>query len=182
MASFLLFIGQIAAFLDQDLDALVKLVSGFLLTLPDVAVHLIDVVPLGCQNFKGIGKGGEDVLRYFPSFNIFGDVKVLPSLETFISQEPDDACIPSVLGNVGHFQREGDMTLPLFKCHLLVLGGPVECGQLEDKLSCHCAVTVLIGKSDLSGFKCGIAHNGAEWRIKFGFESARWFCGVWDGG
>ena len=114
----------------------------------------------------------------FLPVDVFGDVKVLPLLETFIAQEPDDAHIPSVSGDVGCFQREGDMTLPLFKCHLLVLGGPVECGQLEDKLSCHCAVTVLIGKFDLSGFECGIAHNGAEWRIEFGFESMRWFCSV----
>ena len=72
---------------------------------------------------------------------------MLPSLETFVAQEPDDARIPSVSGNVGRFQCEGDMTLPLFECRLLVLGGPVECGWLEDKLSRHCAVTVLIESS-----------------------------------
>ena len=107
---------------------------------------------------------------------------MLPSLETFVAQEPNDARIPSHSGNVGCFQCEGDMTLPLFKCRLLVLGGPVECGWLEDKLSCHCAVNILIQKFNLNGFKCGIAHNGAEWRIEFGFESVRWFCGVQNGG
>ena len=34
---------------------------------------------------------------------------------------------------------EGDVAFPLLKCCLLVLGGPVECGQLEYELSCHCA-------------------------------------------
>ena len=92
---------------------------------------------------------------------------MLPSLETFVTQEPNDAGIRSVSGNVGHFQCKGDMALPLFLCRLLVLGGPVECEQLEDKLSCHCAVNILIQKFDLNGFECGIAHNGAEWRIEF---------------
>ena len=48
MASFLLFIGLIAAFFDQDLDVLIELVSGFLLSLSYVAVHFIDIVPLRC--------------------------------------------------------------------------------------------------------------------------------------
>ena len=70
------------------------------------------------------------------------------------------------------------MTPPLLVGRLLVLGGPVECGWLEDKLSCHCAVNMLIQKFDLNGFECGIDHNGPKWRIESGFESVRWFCGV----
>ena len=85
---------------------------------------------------------------------------MLPSLETFVAQELDDARIPSVSGDVGRFQHEGDMTLPLFECRLLVLGGPVECGRLEDELSCHCAVTILIWK------------NQAEW-IQM-WDSSQW--------
>ena len=43
------------------------------------------------------------------------------------------------LGILDASNHEGDVTLPLLKCHLLVLGGPVECGWLEYDLSCHCA-------------------------------------------
>ena len=68
---------------------------------------------------------------------------MLPSLETFGAQETNDAGIPSLSGDIGRFQREGDVTLPLPEGHLLVLGGPVECGQLENELSCHCAVNIL---------------------------------------
>ena len=68
---------------------------------------------------------------------------MLPSLETFSAQETNDAGIPSLSGDIGHFQCEGDMTLPLLEGCLLVLGGPVECGQLEYELSCHCAVNIL---------------------------------------
>ena len=64
---------------------------------------------------------------------------MLTSLEAFSAQETNDAGIPSVLGNIGHFQHEGDMTLPLLEGCLLDLGGPVECGWLEYELSCHCA-------------------------------------------
>ena len=64
---------------------------------------------------------------------------MLPSLEAFSAQETNDAGIPSVLGDIGCFQREGDVALPLLKCNLLVLGGPVECGMLEYELACHCA-------------------------------------------
>ena len=64
-------------------------------------------------------------------------------LEAFQAQKTNDAGIPSLSGNIGRFQCKGDVTLPLFECHLLVLGGPVECGQLEYKLSCHCAVNIL---------------------------------------
>ena len=64
---------------------------------------------------------------------------MLPSLEAFGAQETNNAGIPSVMGNIGCFQHEGDMAFPLLECHLLVLGGPVECGQLEYELSCHCA-------------------------------------------
>ena len=66
-----------------------------------------------------------------------------PSLESLSAQETNDAGIPSLSGDIGRFQREGDVTLPLLKGHLLVLGGPVECGQLENELSCHCAVNIL---------------------------------------
>ena len=66
-----------------------------------------------------------------------------PSLESLGAQETNDAGIPSVSGDVGCFQRKGDVTLPLLKGHLLVLGGPVKCGRLEDELSCHCAVNIL---------------------------------------
>ena len=66
-----------------------------------------------------------------------------PSLESLGAQETNDACIPSVLGDIGRFYGEGDMTLPLLEGRLLVLGGPVECGQLENELSCHCAVNIL---------------------------------------
>ena len=68
---------------------------------------------------------------------------MLPSLETFGAQETNDAGIPSLSGDIGCFQREGDMTLSLLEGRLLVLGGPVECGQLENELSCHCAVNIL---------------------------------------
>ena len=64
---------------------------------------------------------------------------MLPSLETFGAQETNDAGIPSLSGDIGRFQCEGDMALPLLKGHLLVLEGPVECGWLENELSCHCA-------------------------------------------
>ena len=64
---------------------------------------------------------------------------MLPSLEAFSAQETNNAGIPSVLGNIGCFQHEGDVTLPLLEGCLLVLGGPVECGWLEYELSCHCA-------------------------------------------
>ena len=68
---------------------------------------------------------------------------MLPSLESLGAQETNDAGIPSLSGDIGHFQREGDVTLPLLEGHLLVLGGPVECGQLENELSCHFAVNIL---------------------------------------
>ena len=68
---------------------------------------------------------------------------MLPSLETFSAQETNDAGIPSLSGDIGRFQCEGDMTLPLLKGHLLVLRGPVKCGWLENELSCHCAVNIL---------------------------------------
>ena len=64
---------------------------------------------------------------------------MLPMLEVFGAQETNDAGIPSVSWDIGHFQCEGDVTLPLPEDCLLVLGGPVECGQLEYELSCHCA-------------------------------------------
>ena len=64
---------------------------------------------------------------------------MLPMLEAFRAQETNDAGIPSFFGNIGCFQCEGDMTLPLLECCLLVLGGPVECVRLEYELSCHCA-------------------------------------------
>ena len=101
-----------------------------------------------------------------------------PSLESLSAQETNSACIPSLSGDIGCFQREGNMTLPLLEGHLLVLGGPVECGRLENELSCHCAVSMLIQKFDLNGFECRIAHNGAKWRIEVGFESVGWFCSV----
>ena len=47
---------------------------------------------------------------------------MLPSLEAFGAQETNDAGIPSLSGDIGHFQCEGDVTLPLLKGHL-VLGG-----------------------------------------------------------
>ena len=53
---------------------------------------------------------------------------MLPSLEAFSAQETNDAGIPSVLGDIGCFEHEGGVALPLLKCHLLVLGGPVQCG------------------------------------------------------
>ena len=84
---------------------------------------------------------------------------MLPSLETFTAQETNDAGIPSISGNIGRFQREGDMTLPLFESHLLVLRGPVECGRLEYKLSCHCAGIYL------SGFECGLVLKVIKWGI-----------------
>ena len=68
---------------------------------------------------------------------------MLPTLEAFRAQETNNAGIPSLSGDIGHFQCEGDVTLPLFKCCLPVLGGPVECGQLEYELSCHCAGNIL---------------------------------------
>ena len=46
---------------------------------------------------------------------------MLPSLEAFGAQETNDAGIPSILGDIGRFQREGDVTLPLLECCLLVL-------------------------------------------------------------
>ena len=64
---------------------------------------------------------------------------MLPSLEPFGAQETNNAGMPSLSGDIGHFQHEGDVTLPLLEGHLLVLGGPVECGWLENELSCHCA-------------------------------------------
>ena len=54
---------------------------------------------------------------------------MLPSLEAFGAQETNDAGIPSFLGDIGHFQCKGDMTLPLLECCLLVLRGPVEWGS-----------------------------------------------------
>ena len=64
---------------------------------------------------------------------------MLPLLEAFSAQETNDAGIPSVSGNIGCFQCEGDVTLPLLECCLLVLRGPVKGGWLEYELSCHCA-------------------------------------------
>ena len=64
---------------------------------------------------------------------------MLPMLEAFSAQETNNAGIPSVSGDIGCFQCKGDMTLPLPEGCLLVLRGPVECGQLEYELSCHCA-------------------------------------------
>ena len=64
---------------------------------------------------------------------------MLLSLEAFGAQETNDAGIPSVSGNIGHFQHEGDVTPPLLEGCLLVLGGPVECRWLEYELSSHCA-------------------------------------------
>ena len=66
-----------------------------------------------------------------------------PSLESLGAQETNDAGIPSLSGDIGRFQRKGDVTLPLLEVRLLVLGGPVECGRLENELSCHCAVNIL---------------------------------------
>ena len=89
---------------------------------------------------------------------------MLPSLETFGAQETNDAGIPSLSGDIGHFQCDGDMTLPLLEGHLLVLGGPVECGWLENKLSCHCAVNILNKNGlernqilNMSEYECRIA-------------------------
>ena len=70
---------------------------------------------------------------------------LLTSLESFSAQETNDAGIPSLSGDIGRFQCEGDMALPLLEGCLLVLRGPVECGQLENKLSCHCAGNRLNG-------------------------------------
>ena len=84
---------------------------------------------------------------------------MLPLLETFAAQETNDAGIPSILGNIGCFQHKGDVTLLLLESHLLVLGGPVECGRLEYKLSCHCAGIYL------SRFKCGLVLKVIEWGI-----------------
>ena len=66
-----------------------------------------------------------------------------PSLESLSAQETNDAGIPSLSGDIGCFQCKGDVTLPLLEGHLLVLRGPVECGRLENELSCHCAVNIL---------------------------------------
>ena len=68
---------------------------------------------------------------------------MLPMLEAFQAQETKDAGVPSLSGNIRCFQHEGDVALPLLKCHVLVLRGPVECGWLEYELSCHCAVNIL---------------------------------------
>ena len=68
---------------------------------------------------------------------------MLPSRESLGTQETNDAGIPSLSGDIGRFQCEGDVTLPLLEGHLLVLRGPVECRRLEYKLSCHCAVNIL---------------------------------------
>ena len=64
---------------------------------------------------------------------------MLPLLEAFGAQETNDVGIPSLMGNIGCFQCEGDMAFPLLECRLLVLRGPVESGRLEYELSCHCA-------------------------------------------
>ena len=89
---------------------------------------------------------------------------MLPSLESFRAQETNDAGIPSLSGDIGCFQCEGDMTLPLLKGCLLVLRGPVECRWLEYELSCHCAGNILTENGlernqifNMSEFKCGIA-------------------------
>ena len=44
---------------------------------------------------------------------------MLPSLETFGAQETNAAGIPSLSGDIGCFQCEGDVTLPLLECCLL---------------------------------------------------------------
>ena len=94
---------------------------------------------------------------------------MLPLLEAFRAQEINNAGIPSVLGDIGRFQHEGDMTLPLLEGCLLVLGGPVECGRLEYELSGHCAgnrlkYNGLERNPHMSGFQCNLPHNGSEWR------------------
>ena len=71
---------------------------------------------------------------------LLGYLEVLPLLEAFSAQETYDAGIPSFLGNVGGFQCECDMTLPLLECCLLVIWRPVKHGWLEYELSRrHCA-------------------------------------------
>ena len=84
---------------------------------------------------------------------------MLPSLETFGAQETNDAGIPSLSGDIGRFQCEGDVTLPLLECCLLVLRGPVECGRLEYELSCHCAGIYL------SGFECRLVLKVSKWGV-----------------
>ena len=93
---------------------------------------------------------------------------MLPSLESLGAQETNDAGIPSLSGDTGHFQCEGDVTLPLLEGRLLVLGGPVECGQLENELSCHCTVNILNRKWSWKN------QNGLE-RTGFWCNDPRWY-------
>ena len=90
-------------------------------TLSDVAVHFIDVIPVGHQDFYSVSEGLEHIFWVFLLVILFGYLEMLPSLEAFSAQETYDAGIPSFLGDIGRFQCEGDVTLPLLKCCLLVL-------------------------------------------------------------
>ena len=65
---------------------------------------------------------------------------MLPSLEAFSAQETNDAGIPSLQGNVGGFQCEGDVTLPFVECHLLIFSMPVKLRWLEDELTSGVAI------------------------------------------
>ena len=95
---------------------------------------------------------------------------MLPSLESLSAQETNDAGIPSLYGDIGRFQHEGDMTLPLLKGCLLVLRGPVECRRLEYKLSCHCTVNILNGKWSWKN------QNGLERNASGFWCNDTWWC------
>ena len=57
---------------------------------------------MGRRDFQSVSEDFEVV--------IFGNLKMLPTLEAFGAQETNNAGIPSFLGNIGCFQHKGDMT------------------------------------------------------------------------
>ena len=64
-------------------------------------------------------------------------------LKPSVPRKPTMLAYHLSLGILDASNARGDVTLPLLKGRLLVLGGPVECRWLEYKLSCHCAVNIL---------------------------------------
>ena len=96
---FLLF--WVLASLHEVLDLLIKLVSWLVLALFDVAVYLVDVVPVWCWDFEGVRDGFEDILRILLSLLVSGYGQCVPPFETFLTEISNDGRKPDVSVDAG---------------------------------------------------------------------------------